>query len=218
MAEAADDWREHSQFRKRGSPQEVSGYCQRRFETSRRLRRLHKSELAFARLLMDLIGPGRSILDVPCGPGRFYEVFSGAAEVTMVDYDPEALKVVQAAHGQDRRLRILQGDIACLPFSDGSFDLVFSMRLLHHIGDEALRRQVVAELARVSRRYVALSLYSKHTFRYMKRRLFGMRPSGNSVALGRFIAEARRMGLRLLRKYPAVSLIEQQRMLLFEKV
>jgi hypothetical protein len=51
----------------------------------------------------------------------------------------------------------------------------------------------------------------------MKRRLFGMRPSGNSVALGRFIAEARRMGLRLLRKYPAVSLIEQQRMLLFEK-
>jgi ubiquinone/menaquinone biosynthesis C-methylase UbiE len=156
-------------------------------------------------------------LDVPCGSGRFYPIFRAARQVTMVDYNPEMLAVVEATYGPEGRFDLVQGDICDLPFPDGRFDLVFSMRLLHHVGDEELRRRIIGELTRVSRRYVALSLYSKHTLRYFKRRLLGKRPGGHSVALGAFIAQAAQANLRLRRKYPAISLIEQQRMLLFEK-
>jgi SAM-dependent methyltransferase len=212
-----EDWRQHSHYGKARSLDDAAGYCEKRFEGSRRQRRLNRRELDFAQDVMDLAGPDSSVLDAPCGSGRFFHIFSKARKLTMLDYSEAMIKVVQDRYGQDKALNLVQGDIAALPFEDQSFDLVFSMRLLHHVGDDDLRWQIIAQLARVSRRYVALSVYSKNSLRYIRRRLLGKRPSGFSVSLGDFIAEAAQAGLKLRRKYPAVSFVEQQRMLLFAK-
>ena len=114
-------------------------------------------------------------------------------------------------------LNLFQGDIAELPFKDSSFDLCFCMRLFQHIGDDQFRRRILAQLARVSRRYVATSFYKTHSVRYLKRVLRGKKPSGCSISSGKFITTAAGVGLRLLRKVPSVSFVEQQQMLLFEK-
>lgn len=214
----SDNWQEKSTFRKTATLGHASQYCEHRFDGSRRMRRLNRCEFDFARSLMDLVGPDASVLDVPCGTGRFFEVFCGARRYAMLDYNEAMLTVIRDRFRGRRELELVQGDIVNMSFEDGAFDLAFCMRLLHHIGDESICRQIMAELARVSRRYVGVSVYDKHTFRYFKRVALGRRPSGNSVVLGQFVAMAGQLGLRLVRKMPRFSWIEQQRMLLFEKL
>jgi SAM-dependent methyltransferase len=50
--------------------------------------------------------------------------------------------------------KLVEGDVRTLPFPPGSFDLVYGWEVLHHISDPGT---VVAEMARVSRRYVLLA-------------------------------------------------------------
>ena len=57
----------------------------------------------------------------------------------------------------------------CLPFDDGEFDLAVSFAVLEHVGSEESQRRFVAELARVSRRFIMYTPYrfypiEMHTF------------------------------------------------------
>ena len=91
-----------------------------------------------------LSGP---VLDVGCGNGIFTLRFANAgASVTGLDYSRHLL-------GQNTHSRLVCGDATKLPFPDGSFEVVFEANLLHHVDD---RERVIMEMARTSRRYVAL--------------------------------------------------------------
>ena len=48
-----------------------------------------------------------------------------------------------------------------LPFASGVFDLVFNFRYFHHVGDRQQRRDTLAELVRISRRYLIVSYYDR---------------------------------------------------------
>ena len=75
---------------------------------------------------------GKVILDAGCGMGRFAEVCADAgADVHAVDLS----LAVEAAHGNmgDRpNVHIYQADIMNLPFAEGTFDLIYSIGVLHH--------------------------------------------------------------------------------------
>lgn len=87
------------------------------------------------------------ILDLGCGSGIFTWRFAKhSAAVIGLDFSPRLLR--QNPHPQ----RIC-GDATSLPFPSASFDLCFEANLLHHV---AGRTAVIAEMARVSRKYVAL--------------------------------------------------------------
>ena len=87
------------------------------------------------------------MLDVGCGNGIFTLRFANAgARVTGLDYSRHLL-------GQNSHPLLVCGDATSLPFSDGSFEVVFEANVLHHVPD---RERVIAEMARTSRRYVVL--------------------------------------------------------------
>ncbi|HUA21323.1 MAG TPA: class I SAM-dependent methyltransferase [Bryobacteraceae bacterium] len=48
---------------------------------------------------------------------------------------------------------IVLGDGTCLPFADGSFDLVFSNSVIEHVGSREDQARFAAEIARVGRQY-----------------------------------------------------------------
>ena len=173
--------------------------------------------MKFARSVVELVSAQASILDAPCGSGRFFKILSKAKQLTMLDLNPAMLETLQENFHEKGSLDLVNGDVAKLPFEDGSFDLCFCMRLFHHIGDEHLRRQILGQLARVSRKYVATSFYKTHSVRYLRRVILGKKPSGKSVSTNKFLATAQSVGLKLVRKVPVVSFIEQQQMVLLEK-
>lgn len=87
---------------------------------------------------------GRLVLDAGCGMGRFADVVSRwGGQVVGIDLS----LAVEAAHanlGGRGNVRIMQADLFRLPFQPGTFDIVYSIGVLHHTPDcEKAFRQLV---------------------------------------------------------------------------
>lgn len=87
---------------------------------------------------------GRLVLDVGCGMGRFVDVISRwGGNVVGIDLSL-AVEAAYANVGARDNVRILQANLFHLPFRPGSFDLVYSIGVLHHTPDcEKAFRQLV---------------------------------------------------------------------------
>ena len=77
---------------------------------------------------------GKTVLDVGCGMGRFAEVATrwGAR---VVGIDLSAAAEVAARNLADRDFVALQADVFHLPFAPQSFDIIYSLGVLHHTPD-----------------------------------------------------------------------------------
>jgi SAM-dependent methyltransferase len=89
---------------------------------------------------------GQLVLDAGCGMGRFAEIvqqFGG----TYVGLDfSYAIDAAHANAGHLPNVHFVQADIFHLPFADSTFDLIFSLGVLHHTPDP---RGAFASLPRV---------------------------------------------------------------------
>jgi ubiquinone/menaquinone biosynthesis C-methylase UbiE len=106
-----------------------------------------ESEFEF---LLSKISPGEEVLDLGCGTGRFtVPMAESGAYVTGLDLSAGMLAVARAKL-EERGLRadLREGDMAALPFPDGTFDTVTSMLALMHI-PIADRPAVFREVCRV---------------------------------------------------------------------
>lgn len=102
-----------------------------------------------------------TLLDAGCGEGfAMHDVLDGSrAWVVGLDSSIDALQVARqlnAAH------RFVTGNVVQLPFPDHSLDLVVCMEVLEHLEQPA---QGLAELCRVSREWLLLSVPNEPLFR-----------------------------------------------------
>jgi hypothetical protein len=106
----------------------------------------------------------------------------------------------------ERPVPFVAADARQLPFPNGSFDLTFSMRLLHRVEASEERTQVLKELCRVSRRWVICSFYNRRSWRGLRERMRGRYAGETRCAIAREAAEA---GLRVERFVPVSPLARQ---------
>jgi SAM-dependent methyltransferase len=108
------------------------------------------------RTLIDLMAPqpGGAILDVGCGAGSLDRLLArrlGAANaITAIDTNPFLLREAQAlakADGVDGLIRFTLGNAEALPFTDASFECIFSVTVL----EECDADRALAEMMRVVR-------------------------------------------------------------------
>jgi len=91
------------------------------------------------------LGPGSRVLEVGIGTGNYAAAIQTLTGASVSGIDPSEDMLTHAAT-QDAPLDLHHGRAEELPFPDGSFDLVYSVDVIHHVGD---RPAYFREAARV---------------------------------------------------------------------
>ena len=107
-------------------------------------------QLAVAEDLIELVPDSvKTILDAGCGNGTVTNQLMSRWDVVGCDISEAAVKHVQAP--------ALVADLCAIPFADGCFDLTLSSDVIEHLPD-AIYAQALAEIARVSGRYILVAV------------------------------------------------------------
>lgn len=80
-----------------------------------------------------------TILDVPVGTAVFTEEKwkkLSSAKITCLDYSADMLNKARQRLGESDHIKLLQGDVGCLPITDKSCDIVLSMNGFHAFPDK----------------------------------------------------------------------------------
>lgn len=94
--------------------------------------------------------PGHSLLDVGAGTGLIAERLSDRGfRVVALDPFPRMLEQLRRRRPRVETV-VATGDD--LPFADDTFDLTFSVAVMHHIAEPDRVRRTIAEMVRVTRR------------------------------------------------------------------
>lgn len=111
------------------------------------------------------------VLDAPCGTGRLTDTLAPLTwQLVSVDVSRAMLTAAVEAFGGAARV---EASVFALPFGAGTFDVAVACRLLHHFPAAVDRRAVLAELARVARRFVVVSYWDATSWHAWRRRAPG---------------------------------------------
>ena len=110
---------------------------------------------AFREKTLDLaqVAPGESVLDIGCGTGTLAiaakQRVGLAASVTGVDARREMIaRARKKARNAGADVTFAAADVENLPYSAGTFDVVLSTVMLHHLSEQA-RQKCISEVRRV---------------------------------------------------------------------
>lgn len=140
---------------------------------SRRKHDKHEQEMAMLAKAFAKTKDIHKVLDAPCGVGRAsIWLAQQGHEVTGIDLGNAALTLAaELAQGAGVSVQFESQDIFALPYADRAFDATLCFRLLHHFESEALQARLIAQMCRVSGRYVVMSRISPSSFTSLRRRL-----------------------------------------------
>ena len=151
-------------------------YDDERFSGRSKERRNRRKWVAIRKALTDAEDV-RSVLDLPCGTGRFTgHLAEEGYRVTASDISVEMMGVAQSGLAAAEGISgFVQSEAEHLPFLDDAFHCVMSIRFLHHV-DSATRVEILREMGRVARWLVVdyRHRYSYHYVRWKLRRALGM--------------------------------------------
>ena len=101
------------------------------------------------------LSDGDAVLDLPAGTGRWTDLcVRRKLRYVGGDISREMLNVARKKHESIvKSFSFVQCDAAALPFPDASFDCVLAFKFLSLLPED-MRRKVLVELQRVSRRYL----------------------------------------------------------------
>jgi ubiquinone/menaquinone biosynthesis C-methylase UbiE len=134
--------------------------------------------------MLSEIGPGKRVLDVPIGTGRFVELYKDyREEVTGIDSSEDMLAQAKArAEACGYEVHLHRGDIRRIPYVDNHFDLVVCMHFFSWVDHRGLVA-VLRELTRVSSRHVIVDIIHFLSLRELDPSTFsGLRESARQLA------------------------------------
>ena len=155
-------------------------------------------EAQIGRKALRMVGDPNLVLDLPCGAGRFWTMLAEKQNRLIIGADNSADMIAVACQSQPEevvaRVKTLQTSAFAIDLPDNSVDCIFSMRLLHHIGQSSDRALLFKEFHRVSRDSVLISLWVDGNFKAWKkargRKRLDVAPEGTTYQ-NRFVIPAR---------------------------
>lgn len=127
-----------------------------------------------ARKALKLAGNPQSVLDLPCGTGRFWSLLAENPnrKIIACDYSQDMIDIGMRFREPaiTQRITAFQSSAFELDLEDEAVDNVFCIRLIHHVGESADRLKLLKELHRVTRDSVIISLWVDGNFKAWRRR------------------------------------------------
>ena len=146
----------------------AADYDQHRFMTPQRQRRNTRKWRAIQRALDRTTGV-RSVLDLPCGTGRFTGDLAGSGlDVIGSDISLQMMREAAVSPRLEDAgiLGYVQADAEALPFRTESVDCIVSIRFMFHV-DPITRRRILREMGRVSRRWLVIDYRHRYSARWV---------------------------------------------------
>lgn len=141
------------------TPAAAQGY-RRRYETSLTKRLTTRRELQLLTRILARLGRSKDLLDVPCGNGRISATLAASTDrLIEADIGLGQVQLGRQLKDWQRPTTWLNTSIFQLPFRDDALEGVVCNRLSHHLSSREAQERVLAELLRVSRRFVVLSFF-----------------------------------------------------------
>jgi SAM-dependent methyltransferase len=196
------------------APEEAASYEARRFRSLRGRFVDRREQALIARALARVGAPLLRLLDLPAGTGRLAGLLGARAPLVLgADRSREMLRQGAKYDGI-----AVQADAASLPFPDRAFDAVVSLRLMGHL-PPAERRAVLAEMQRVSRRFLVIAFYDSTPWTRLRRRLGSRQRRGPWYAepIARTRCELGEMGFQVRMAWPLARFVSETWILLLER-
>ncbi|MDO8682974.1 MAG: class I SAM-dependent methyltransferase [Armatimonadota bacterium] len=168
------------------------------------------------------VPPGARILDVPCGTGRITEFLLNLGyRVVGADISEPMMAHAKKALAEHPSMEAFYlADAESLPFKEGEFDAVTSIRFSNHVPPE-IRLRVLSEMRRVSNGPIIISYCNPNSLSAMKRRLKALfrRPHApwNPASRRTVAREASQAGLRITRGYAILPCVSETVVYVLEK-
>lgn len=164
-----------------------------------------KLERAIFTRMFAAIGQVDSLLDLPCGAGRLFDLFAQRARrVYEADFSPSMLRLNATDHAGAAAGYLRCSGLA-IPLADHAVDAVVSVRLNHHLARVADREQHLRELLRVAGKAVIVTYFSHYSLKNWLRRLrkpFNRKGDKHTLSTGRVVELARQAGFTPARIAP----------------
>jgi len=196
-------------------------YDAERFVGPLKERRNRRKWHAIVQALESLGSEVSTILDLPCGTGRFTPALADRElDVVGSDISHEMMRVAQKATRSTRRVRgFVQADAERLPLRDGCVDCVASIRFMFHV-DPPTRVAILREMGRVAR-YQIVDYRHRYSYRFVKWKLLrSMHLTGRSLervsreGIDREFSDA---GLRIRRILPVTRVFSDKWIVVAER-
>lgn len=179
-----------------------------------------RREEQLARKALSRAGDPGLILDLPCGDGRFWPMLGEKPNRIIIAADSSAPAITAATALQPAelaaRIRPLQTTAFAIDLPDNAVDSIFSMRMLHRVGDAGQRLKMLKEFHRVTRETLIVSLWIDGNFKSWKRKRLEQRrhvQGPQRVEHNRFVipratveAEFKQAGFRVQARLDALPL------------
>ncbi len=164
----------------------------------------------------------RTVLDLPCGTGRFTGPLVGRGyRVVGADISYEMIRLAQRKKSSYPPPRgYVQAEAERLPFADRSFDCVVSVRFMVDVNLK-VRLRILREMRRVSRRWIIVDYRHRRSYRYWLwrlRKMLGLKaePLLNRVNRRELEFEFRSAGLSILKVIPVATFFSDKWVVLAE--
>ena len=151
------------------------GKVAKNYEKRKASRPKWQAEHASVSTLLECIARNDRLLDVPCGTGRFFELYQTAGfKVSGIDISEDMLAIARDKAdrlGLEADLQL--GSIFNLPYQNGAFKCVVCIRILNWLGTEDMRR-ALKEMSRVSRPYVIFAVRTRTEYQTAGKRALAL--------------------------------------------
>jgi ubiquinone/menaquinone biosynthesis C-methylase UbiE len=175
------------------------------------------------KILQKVGGGSMLVLDVPCGYGRFSDMILEQA-LPLVSSDISFYMVKRTrekSRHRDYPLAVVSDVKMGLPFKQGVFGLLFSIRFFHHVHQKQEREAILREFSRVTSNWTVLSYYQMnflHSFqRKIRRKIKQSKTRIKMITRKDFKSEVERAGYDTVRIYPLFRGIHSQHIALLSK-